>query len=232
MASWEKATDPDGDPVTYTLEIRENGAAGTLYQLEGIRKNVVRVELPSDAFPNGWYEWRVVTVDQYGACNPDDPEAGWQLFEKITSNDIEAFGWLEGFVYDFATEVQIAVAPQINVTDNISTPDVDESTLESVVDIGSFLAVWPTAEYEITISASGYFDRIFDITPAAKGSPPTEFILYPDNDPGDLDNDDDGLNDSDEVTVYFTDPDDPDTDNDGLYDGLEVHIGTNPLLAL
>ncbi len=36
------------------------------------------------------------------------------------------------------------------------------------------------------------------------------------------DSDGDGLNDDDEVTVYFTDPDDADSDDDGMDDGVEV----------
>jgi hypothetical protein len=36
------------------------------------------------------------------------------------------------------------------------------------------------------------------------------------------DSDGDGLNDDDEVTVYFTDPDDADSDDDGIDDGVEV----------
>ncbi len=49
-------------------------------------------------------------------------------------------------------------------------------------------------------------------------------------DPDDADTDDDGLTDGDEVNVYGTDPLDPDTDDDGLSDGDEVNVyGTDPL---
>jgi len=47
----------------------------------------------------------------------------------------------------------------------------------------------------------------------------------------DPDDDNDGLSDSDETSVYGTDPLNPDSDGDGLNDGFEVSIGTNPLLA-
>ena len=47
----------------------------------------------------------------------------------------------------------------------------------------------------------------------------------------DPDDDNDGLSDSDETSVYGTDPLDSDSDNDGLNDGFEVSIGTNPALA-
>jgi hypothetical protein len=47
----------------------------------------------------------------------------------------------------------------------------------------------------------------------------------------DPDDDNDGLSDSDETTVYGTDPLDSDSDNDGLNDGFEVSIGTSPSLA-
>ncbi len=49
-------------------------------------------------------------------------------------------------------------------------------------------------------------------------------------DPDDGDSDGDGLSDGDEVNVYGTDPLNPDTDGDGLSDGDEVLVhGTDPL---
>jgi hypothetical protein len=45
----------------------------------------------------------------------------------------------------------------------------------------------------------------------------------------DLDNDGDGLSNSEEVLVYGTDPDDGDSDDDMLSDDLELKVGTDPL---
>lgn len=42
------------------------------------------------------------------------------------------------------------------------------------------------------------------------------------------DSDDDGLNDLEEMSKYFTDPNNPDTDSDGYSDGEEVKAGYNP----
>jgi hypothetical protein len=50
-------------------------------------------------------------------------------------------------------------------------------------------------------------------------------------DPLNDDSDSDGLQDGDEVYVYFTLPNDSDTDDDGASDGDEVSAGTNPLDA-
>lgn len=44
-----------------------------------------------------------------------------------------------------------------------------------------------------------------------------------------LDTDNDGLSDTDEMAVYSTNPNDPDSDDDELNDGLEVQIGSDPL---
>jgi len=50
--------------------------------------------------------------------------------------------------------------------------------------------------------------------------------------PDDDDSDDDGLTDGDEVDIHGTDPLDPDSDDDGLTDGDEVNVhGTDPLDA-
>jgi len=47
----------------------------------------------------------------------------------------------------------------------------------------------------------------------------------------DPDDDNDGLSDGDETSVYGTLPLNPDSDGDGLNDGFEVSIGTSPVLA-
>jgi hypothetical protein len=44
----------------------------------------------------------------------------------------------------------------------------------------------------------------------------------------DDDDDNDGLTDVDEITLYLTDPFDADSDDDGYTDGEEVAAGTNP----
>ena len=43
------------------------------------------------------------------------------------------------------------------------------------------------------------------------------------------DSDNDGLNDSAEINIYFTDPLDEDSDGDGMPDGWEVDNNLNPL---
>ena len=42
------------------------------------------------------------------------------------------------------------------------------------------------------------------------------------------DNDSDGLNDLEEVSIYRTDPKDPDSDNDGYLDGVEIKYNYDP----
>jgi len=46
-----------------------------------------------------------------------------------------------------------------------------------------------------------------------------------------IDSDDDGLNDFDEIYVYKTNPNDSDTDKDGYADGSEVENGYDPLIS-
>lgn len=45
-------------------------------------------------------------------------------------------------------------------------------------------------------------------------------------DPNNPDSDNDGLNDGEEVNIFFTNPKNPDSDNDGLKDGDEIKLGT------
>ena len=48
-------------------------------------------------------------------------------------------------------------------------------------------------------------------------------------DPFNVDTDNDGLGDLEEVYIYHTNPLDPDTDKDSISDGDEVRLGLNPL---
>lgn len=60
----------------------------------------------------------------------------------------------------------------------------------------------------------------------------TDIPLPPNMLPEDVDPDEDGLSNEEELLVTGTDPLDPDTDGDGLGDGLEVEThGTDPTLA-
>ena len=45
-----------------------------------------------------------------------------------------------------------------------------------------------------------------------------------------IDSDNDGLTDNDEINVWYTDPNNPDTDGDGYLDGNEVEHGYDPLI--
>lgn len=45
-----------------------------------------------------------------------------------------------------------------------------------------------------------------------------------------IDSDNDGLSDFEEINKYGTDPNNPDTDGDGIKDGDEIKLGTNPMI--
>ncbi|MGH3066623.1 MAG: hypothetical protein ACRDOF_10040 [Gaiellaceae bacterium] len=73
----------------------------------------------------------------------------------------------------------------------------------------------------------GYLDGIEvanETDPRIAASHPTGAI-------GDVDKDDDFLEDGTEVLVFRTDPTNPDTDGDGSLDGVEVIFGTDPTKA-
>ncbi len=72
---WKKTTDPEGHPVTYTLEIATDEAfADTVYRDEELRASTGAINIDT-ALLNGdkglkdqtVYYWRVIAVDWYGA---------------------------------------------------------------------------------------------------------------------------------------------------------------------
>ena len=81
--------------------------------------------------------------------------------------------------------------------------------------------------YPFDQDKDGFLDSI-DVFP----NDPTEWLdtdLDGTGNNADLDDDDDGLSDADEVNIYGTDPLKSDTDGDGISDYDEVNNGTDPL---
>jgi hypothetical protein len=71
---WEQSIDPDGDAVSYTLEIAKDAEfEEVVYSQEGICGTEVTVEPQAMGLEDKeTYYWRVVAVDENGAVTPSD----------------------------------------------------------------------------------------------------------------------------------------------------------------
>jgi len=126
--------------------------------------------------------------------------------------------------------------------ENIGWVNFDTSAVSGVqamVDAGGFLYGYAWSEGLGWINLdSGYgvllVDSDGDGAPDAFETDTGVFVSAFDcgSDPGDVDTDDDGLQDGVEVQTYDTDPCDADTDDDTYGDGVEIAAGTDPLNPL
>ncbi|MBI4557673.1 MAG: carboxypeptidase regulatory-like domain-containing protein, partial [Candidatus Hydrogenedentes bacterium] len=148
--AWESTSDPDGDSLTYTLEVAEDAAftQGRIVR-EGLTDTITRLT-PSDGIQDlRSYYWRVIPVDQYGA-SPVDHE----VRQFRTNNDNpELPGLLAGVVVESANGNPIPSATVEAVL--LTNPFVWQTT--STMTDGSFLI--PDLEpgiYDIEVSATGF----------------------------------------------------------------------------
>ncbi len=117
---------------------------------------------------------------------------------------------------------------------NVSTPQPPANEAAPVTPPANEAPIVPTTNEAVTPTAPP--------TPPANVPLPTPILLDSDNDglpdseeltlgtdPYQADTDSDGLSDYDEVKKYLTNPLKPDTDGDGYMDGAEVKGGYDPL---
>lgn len=67
--AWDDSTDPDGDPITYRLEVSEDPAfpEGNTIMRDGLTDVVIRLDAEDGILNETDYHWRVTPVDSYGA---------------------------------------------------------------------------------------------------------------------------------------------------------------------
>ena len=102
--AWQKTTDPDGDAVTYRLEVAEDDAFTVgLITKEGIQSTVAQLTEADGIVDGQTYYWRAVPVDVYGA-SPDDNEV--RTFLVNNDNDM-LDGTFTGLITDAYTDEPI-----------------------------------------------------------------------------------------------------------------------------
>lgn len=67
IALWEESIDPDGDFVTYTLEIWNKDNSDFYYKREGLTTNSCKIDMTEGFEEPCSYTWQVTAVDAYGS---------------------------------------------------------------------------------------------------------------------------------------------------------------------
>ena len=143
--AWSETADPDGDAVTYQLEISEAPAfpsADTI--VVSTTETIAQVEGAQELLDETAYYWRVIPVDDYGA-QPNDNDV-WQF--TTDNNNPAVPGAVMGDVLDDATD-----APVANAT--LRALPTGETTVSG--DAGFyFLGGLAQGVYDVQASAPGY----------------------------------------------------------------------------
>ncbi|MBF0160630.1 MAG: hypothetical protein HQL58_14040, partial [Magnetococcales bacterium] len=154
LFNWDTATDPDNDPMTYTLTIGSDSALNNrVYRREGMQASYAVVDFKKLTVATGNYYWRVEAVDFYGAVT-SSPVGSFSL---SFPNDIPAV--LAGYLYNNSDSAAISGASV--------TLDGKPVRLESD---GSLVTMMATQGGTLKISKDGYQTKEINLGAAEAGS--------------------------------------------------------------
>lgn len=142
---WVKSSDPNNDPLTYTLSIsRDNTFQQIDYLLEEIPVNQVDVGPEANLQDLQSYYWKVEAIDSFGAKS-ESIGTGGNVWSSFTTNNTNALpARIRGFVKDTLGSPIVGAA--------ISTG----TTTRNSIDLGAFLMSVDAGTYALTVSAPGF----------------------------------------------------------------------------
>jgi hypothetical protein len=254
---WAPSTDPDGDAISYTLEISTDPTFATVdVKLEEIPVSYVFVDESVGLQDLTHFYWRVKAIDAFGGGGVGGGSTSdtWE-FDTDNSNIVAGgvFVTVSGNALDpvelgndGVVTAYVPCTPQPSCTPTTVVNPVDPPVGEDPYphyqqETKTYFAKYPidSTGYDFTVSgmeAYGFDAGVTEEpTPISQSTLPTADVELPLAN----DTDGDGLSDAVETNtgIYVdendtgTDPDDPDTDGDGLDDGPEVNThGTDPTL--
>ena len=150
---WTDTSDPNGDFVSYTLEIADdesfttfNGQPGT-YKDEELLSSKAVVDAESNLLDYHDFVWRVIAIDGYGQKRFS--KSAWHF---TTNNNNAPFGIVEGIVYNttnFAGVANALLDVTVGVVQETFTTEAD----------GSFVVMMPSGVAKIKARAEGFEDK-------------------------------------------------------------------------
>ena len=146
VLDWADSTDPDGDPITYTVEISEDVSFATVaHRAERLGRSHYLVSDEAGLKDLTTYHWRVTAVDFYGAST-----VSTEVWSFSTNNTNPLAGWIAGRVYNATTEDPISSA-------TVSIGGQQASVLSS----GDYIGLVEAGTYTVTASAAGFDSKSY-----------------------------------------------------------------------
>ena len=146
MLAWSESPDPDGDPVTYTVEISEQPTFATVaHRAERLSRPYYFVGREAGLKDLTTYYWRVKAIDYYGAQS-----LSTETWSFKTNNTNPLAGWIAGRVYSSTTAQPIPSA----------TVQIGGQQM-SVLPSGDFLGLVQAGTYPVTAAATGFTSKTY-----------------------------------------------------------------------
>ncbi len=150
VLDWDDASDPDGDPITYTVRIAagdDPDFADPVVEIEGLERSLCRIDQAEYGLADTTdYLWQVLAVDEYGARTPNHPPVAGQphgTFSTNFQNPVPA--WFEGQIYNSATGLPVSDV-SVEIGGDATSTDAGGYVLDETT----------PGTYSLTVTADGY----------------------------------------------------------------------------
>jgi hypothetical protein len=146
LFQWEPGSDPDGDAVTYKVEICTDSAFTTNCQSKDeINDTFLLLGTEAGLKATTPYYWRVWSVDGYG----ERTVSASRSFVPKTTNALP--GVIKGYIIDATTSKPVAGA----------TVTIGTNSIKSIAN-GAFITLVSPSSYNLSVTAAGYQPKTLD----------------------------------------------------------------------
>ncbi|MBW2027844.1 MAG: hypothetical protein JRJ31_02065 [Deltaproteobacteria bacterium] len=141
LLDWGDSTDPDGDPITYTVEISTDPSFSTVvHRAERLGRSYYFISEGAGLNDLTTYYWRVKGIDVYGGSTTSS-----QVWSFGTNNTNPLVGFIRGKIMNSATQQPLqAVVVRVGTYECSVLPD------------GDYFGVLPPGTYEVKAMGEGY----------------------------------------------------------------------------
>jgi len=222
---WSDSIDPDGDQVSYILEIATSpafGAGDIVFRREEIAASYTAIDASAGLLDATPHYWRVIAVDRFGKQTASASRTFTNNYTNVVrfTAFITVTNALSQAELDGAIVVASPIDPITQLVTGAPVPEFEKGTLSA----DTMYWKYDRGDYRFDITGPSGYGTLVEPAVSLNSSDQFLSVTLP---PGDSDGD--GISDADEI-ANGTDPNLVDTDGDGLVDGYgdKVMVASYP----